>query len=146
MLLEGWFTQIMKELCFPIKTWTNRTKAVSEKISFCNLAVPTLKYDPSTVSLYVRFHKFFLCMFPGSPPSVFQSEQLPAEVSYISLLGVTSLFWGPRSGELGLWLQMGPMGPLPPTDPLRGGGGGRQGSYWKQMLGLSCWETWAQCW
>lgn len=51
-------------------------------------------------------------------------EELPAEVSYISLLGVTSLFLGPRSGELGLGLQMGPMGPLPPTDPLRGGGGG----------------------
>lgn len=64
---------------------------------------------------------FFLGVFPGSPLAVFQREKLPAEISYISPLGVTSLFWGPRSGELGLGLQMGPMGPLPPTDPLRGG-------------------------
>lgn len=43
--------------------------------------------------------QFSLRVFPGSPPSVFQSEKLPAEVSYISLLGVTSLFSGARSRE-----------------------------------------------
>lgn len=56
--------------------------------------------------------------FPGSPPSVVQREKLPAEVSYISLSGVTSLFWGPWSVELELGLHMSPMGPLAPADPL----------------------------
>lgn len=48
-------------------------------------------------------------VFPGSPPSVFQSEKLLEEVSYISLLGVASLFWGPQFRELGLRLQLGLM-------------------------------------
>lgn len=62
--------------------------------------------------------QFLLRVFPESPPSVCQSERLPAEVSYINLLGVTSLFWGPRSRELGLGLHV-MMSPLAPRLPLR---------------------------
>lgn len=66
-------------------------------------------------------------VFPGSPPSVFQSEKLLEEVSYISLLGVASLFWGPQFRELGLRLQLGLMDHcLPQVQPPP--------LHWKQML------------
>lgn len=82
---------------------------------------------------------YMVWVFPGSLPSVFQGEKLPAEVSYISQWGVTSLFWGPRSGELGFRLQMGPVGLLPPTDLLSGGGREKAiGS--RCSVNLSCWR------